>query len=129
METKTIATVVIALIIGLGGGYLIADNRQPEANEHMMGGGYVGHDSTTYSGMSSAMNSMMRALDGKTGDEFDKAFLSGMIAHHQGAVAMAELALKDAKHQEIKDLAQKIITTQTAEITQMQGWEKTWYGQ
>jgi uncharacterized protein (DUF305 family) len=78
--------------------------------------------------MGMAMSGMMMGLDGKTGDMFDQAFLSGMIVHHQGAVAMAEAALKNAKHQEIKDLAEKIITAQQGEIAQMQAWQKAWYG-
>jgi len=52
-----------------------------------------------------------------------------MILHHQGAVAMAEAALKNAKHQEIKDLAKAIITAQNAEIQRMQEWQASWYGQ
>lgn len=31
-------------------------------------------------------------LVGKTGDEFDQAFTSEMIEHHQGAIEMADLA-------------------------------------
>jgi uncharacterized protein (DUF305 family) len=79
-------------------------------------------------GMGGAMDDMMAGLQGKTGDEFDKEFLSEMIVHHQGAVSMAQAALQSAKHQEIKDMAQKIISAQTSEITQMQTWEKSWYG-
>jgi uncharacterized protein (DUF305 family) len=78
--------------------------------------------------MGMAMSGMVMGLDGKSGDLFDQAFLSGMIVHHQGAVAMAEAALKNAKRPEIKDLAQKIITAQEAEIAQMQAWQQTWYG-
>jgi uncharacterized protein (DUF305 family) len=51
-----------------------------------------------------------------------------MIVHHQGAVVMAQEALKNAKHQEIKDLAQNIITAQNKEIAEMQAWQVAWYG-
>lgn len=81
------------------------------------------------SGMQAEMDGMMQALDGKTADAFDQAFLDEMIVHHKGAVAMAEAALKNAKHQEIKDLAQAIISAQNSEIQKMQDWRKTWYGQ
>lgn len=79
-------------------------------------------------GMQVEMDGMMQALDGKTGDAFDEAFLKEMVVHHQGAVAMAEAALKSAKHQEIKDLAQAIISAQNSEIREMQNWQASWYG-
>jgi uncharacterized protein (DUF305 family) len=53
-------------------------------------------------------------------------FLANMIAHHQGAVDMANLALTNASHQEVKDLAKAIVSTQTTEITDMTAWQKAW---
>ncbi len=73
------------------------------------------------------MTDMNAALHGKTGDDFDKAFLSEMIIHHEGAVSMAEAALENAKHQEIKDLASAIISAQNKEIAEMRDWQKNWY--
>lgn len=79
--------------------------------------------------MQGEMDAMMAGLAGKTGDDFDKAFLSEMIMHHEGAVYMAEAALQSAKHEEIKNMARAIISAQTSEINQMKGWQKMWYGQ
>ena len=123
---NTIAIGLAALIIGLGGGYLIAKDRQPAPAPaaHMMPDGTAMQNG----GMGSAMDSMTAGLQGKTGDEFDRAFLSEMITHHQGAVQMAQAALTSAEHQEIKDMAQAIISAQTAEIQQMQQWQEDWYG-
>jgi uncharacterized protein (DUF305 family) len=59
--------------------------------------------------------------------EFDLAFIDLMIVHHQGAISMATIALERAEHQEIKDLAQQIISSQSAEIAQMQAWRDAWY--
>jgi hypothetical protein len=50
-----------------------------------------------------------------------------MIAHHKGAVAMANDALKQAQRPEIKQLAEAIIQAQEAEIKQMQDWRGVWY--
>ena len=80
-------------------------------------------------GMQGEMDAMMSALEGKTGDEFDTIFLSEMIMHHEGAVEMAEAALESARHEEIKTMANAIISAQTTEIKQMQDWQKAWYGQ
>lgn len=73
-----------------------------------------------------SMTQMTAHLQGKTGDEFDKAFLEMMIPHHQGAVEMAELARTHAKHDEIKTLANAIMTSQLKEISDMYAWQKAW---
>ncbi len=83
--------------------------------------------STDHDSMTSAMHGMTSSLEGKTGDSFDKAFIDEMIVHHEGAVAMAESALTNAKHQEIKDMARAIISAQTSEISQMREWKENWY--
>lgn len=72
------------------------------------------------------MSSMVDDLNGKTGDELDMTFLSGMIEHHQGAVDMANHVKDKAKHDEIKQMANDIISTQTKEIEQMKQWQKQW---
>lgn len=58
----------------------------------------------------------------------DRHFIVMMIPHHEGAVAMADLALSRAKHPEIKKLAAAIKTSQTQEIQEMRTWYKQWYG-
>lgn len=50
----------------------------------------------------------------------DAMFVAGMIPHHQSAIDMAELALKNAKHDEIKQLSENIIESQQAEIEQLE---------
>ncbi|MCE9644127.1 DUF305 domain-containing protein [Candidatus Parcubacteria bacterium] len=114
---STLITGIIALIIGFGGGYLVADNTAP-ATSHVMPDG---------SSMADAMAGMTSELEGKTGDDFDKAFIQEMIVHHEGAVAMALQALQQAKHSEIKAMAQDIIDAQTREITTMREWLWSWY--
>jgi uncharacterized protein (DUF305 family) len=78
--------------------------------------------------MSQSMKGMMHGISEKSGDDFDKAFISEMIVHHQGAVEMAKDALIKAKHQEIKDLAKNIIEAQEKEINTMNNWASLWYG-
>src|SRR3990167_10910673 len=72
------------------------------------------------------MQDMVEALKGKTGDEFDDTFIELMIEHHQGAIDMANLVGANAKHQEVRDLADDIISAQTQEIEMMQKWQKDW---
>lgn len=72
------------------------------------------------------MSQMTDRLKNLEGDEFDKAFIIDMIAHHQAAVDMAKLADSRAKHQEIKDLSNDIISAQEKEITAMRQWQVDW---
>lgn len=72
------------------------------------------------------MGDMVGMLEGKTGDDFDRAFIEGMIPHHQGAIDMAELALENAGHSEIRDMARAIISAQESEINQMHEWQRAW---
>jgi uncharacterized protein (DUF305 family) len=76
------------------------------------------------------IKSMMMSMDlGAADEQFDLRFLNAMIPHHEGAVVMAQDALKKSKRPEIKKLAQEILTSQNAEIKQMQQWKQAWYKQ
>lgn len=58
---------------------------------------------------------------------FDAAFIDSMVAHHNGAVAMAQALLENTERPELLAMADAVITTQSAEIEQMQGWRAAWY--
>jgi len=58
------------------------------------------------------------ALKKLTGAEFDIRFLELMIGHHEGAIEMAQ-DIKGNKNSEVKTLSDAIISSQTAEITEM----------
>jgi uncharacterized protein (DUF305 family) len=51
-----------------------------------------------------------------------------MIPHHDGAIAMADLALTRAQRPEIKALAGSIKASQTEENAQMRTWYRQWFG-
>jgi uncharacterized protein (DUF305 family) len=72
------------------------------------------------------MNQMTGSLKSKQGDEFDKAFITAMIAHHEDAVEMARLSASSAKHTEIKKLSNDIIAAQEKEIRSMRRWQMDW---
>ncbi len=81
--------------------------------------------------MSDEMQSGMR-MDGDLGkadDEFDLRFINGMIPHHDGALVMAQQALKNSDRPEIQQLSNDILRTQEAEIDLMKQWKKDWYSQ
>ena len=80
--------------------------------------------------MDSAVSGMMSEQDMTTlsktsGPAFDRAWLTGMTAHHQGAVAMAQAELKTGRNADAMQVARDVMSSQTAEITRMQGMLKS----
>ena len=76
--------------------------------------------------MAGDMVEMQNKLKDLTGEAYDKEFLKQMILHHEQAVEMSKYAEKNAKRQEIKNVANNIIKAQRAEIKQMKQWQKDW---
>lgn len=60
------------------------------------------------------------------GEEYDKAFIVDMLAHHEGAVNMAEAALAATERPEIRALSTAIIDAQSKEIAKMRTWQQEW---
>jgi uncharacterized protein (DUF305 family) len=67
------------------------------------------------------LNSMMD-------QNIDRHFIEEMLPHHEGAIAMAELALEQSKRPEILSLANGIIDAQERENKQMRKWYDDWFG-
>lgn len=84
----------------------------------------VDDDHTGHSMGSGAMGGMMsenemEAMEKTRGAQFDSLWLEGMIAHHRGAIAMANDELASGINPESRELATEIKNSQQAEITQM----------
>jgi uncharacterized protein (DUF305 family) len=80
-----------------------------------------GQNPSPSTGMGGGMMSQadMDALRDADGDDAARLFLTGMITHHQGAIAMAKQELADGQNPDAKQLAQNIIDAQQAEIATM----------
>ncbi len=61
----------------------------------------------------------MSDLGAATGGTFDQMWLESMIAHHEGAVQMADTEIADGKDPDAIALAKSIKAAQTAEIATM----------
>ena len=74
--------------------------------------------SMDHSSMMDGMLSLeeMDTLGQLKGAEFDKAWAKGMIAHHEGAIAMANDVLANGKNSEILALANAVVSGQSTEI-------------
>ena len=66
-----------------------------------------------------ANTAMHRAMDVPFTGNADRDFVAGMIPHHEGAVEMARIILRHGRDPEVKRLAEAIIASQQAEISQM----------
>ena len=76
------------------------------AGGHGMGDGMMGDDD-------------LKTLDGAQGTEAAKLFLTQMIAHHEGAVMMANTEISHGKNPDAIRLSKSIVTSQEAEIQEM----------
>lgn len=112
---------VLLLLIGMMGYiiFLLSNNSNAQPNFQNMNGGMMGSGLMNTEMMDSGM--MQATIE----NEHD--FLVHMIAHHEEAVASATVLKANTDRAEMKQFADTIITTQTAEIDQMKSWLDSWY--
>jgi uncharacterized protein (DUF305 family) len=78
-----------------------------------------GHDMPAMQGMMSDAD--MTALKDAQGVDASKLFLTQMVAHHEGAITMAQTEIKDGQYPAAIEMAKAIVTTQQQEIDTMKG--------
>lgn len=76
--------------------------------------------SKAYMGAMNMMNAPM--MEGAQNANPDTAFVLAMIAHHEGAIAMAKAVLQHGADADVKTWANEIIAAQDAEIAKMRDW-------
>ncbi len=95
--------IAVAFIIGLGAGYLFT----PEYRLAM-------YDKSS--------------MDlGPADRGFDRRYLNAMIAHHRGAMLLAEQAQKITTRTEVASLAAQILQEEPQAIDELYAWKKAWY--
>ena len=100
-------------------GFLSAWGAEVSPSNSMDG---MGHGSTpSTSGMGGMVSpAQMEQLRNATGTQFDEMFLTMMIEHHRSAVSAAQQEIEQGSNPDAKQLAEKIVADQTAEISRMQ---------
>lgn len=68
------------------------------------------------------MISMPAMHEGMMNEDADVAFACGMIAHHQGAIDMAQVLIEHGQDPQMLALAEAIIAAQVAEMEEMSTW-------
>jgi uncharacterized protein (DUF305 family) len=89
--------------------------------ESMMGAmqGMQPHHREMMKGMMQTHDPMMQ---GMMAEDPDLAFACAMIPHHEAAISMAEVELKNGDAGPMKEMAQKIIDAQKQEIAELRQW-------
>ncbi|MCS0656528.1 DUF305 domain-containing protein [Massilia terrae] len=101
---------------------------QPAAHQHGQGSAtpatFVASSAKPYDQLANeAMAIMDRGMRSAPMDGVpDHDFVAMMVPHHQGAIDMAKAILVHSKDQELRNLAQGIITEQQNEINVMRAW-------
>jgi uncharacterized protein (DUF305 family) len=103
----TLSLTIVALVIGVIGGYALSGNTPSSASKLSM----QGEEKT-----------MPESVDAYS----DQQFLRDMIMHHQDAVEMSNRVLVHTSRKAVRDLATDIIDAQTREINQMELWLQEW---
>lgn len=82
--------------------------------------GPAGAGNAAFAASETAMHDKMTAA---SGDTLDEAYVAKMIAHHEGAVEMARVALAQSQDPEIRRMAQGVVDAQTREIAELRAWK------
>lgn len=94
-----------------------------DVQDDALGGGHGGahggggHEGGLHPGM--ATPEQVAALGAATGPAFDRMFLDLMIAHHEGALAMADAVRAGGTDVLVSQMADDVTATQSAEIGRM----------
>jgi uncharacterized protein (DUF305 family) len=92
------------------------------------GHGQMDHGQMGHGSMGMGSGGMARQMVMENGEYSDRRFIDAMVPHHQGAIAMAEVALKNAQHEEIIQLSRNIISSQQAEIEELKSIKQEEFG-
>lgn len=110
--------VVAAVLLSTAAGSAFA--QQPQMN---MGSAEAGNMPPYARENKEAMDRMQGPMmDAMKAPDEDRAFVQGMIPHHQGAVDMARVALKYAKDPQVRKWSRRTIREQGKEKVEFEAW-------
>jgi uncharacterized protein (DUF305 family) len=124
LELMLAATLVLTACGGAGGG----QQGSGSGGHGMAENGGMDHDQMGHGSMGMGSGGMAKQMVTKNGEYSDEAFIDAMVPHHQGAIAMAKVALKNAEHEQIKELSRNILASQQAEIEELKAIKKEEFG-
>ena len=120
------AAFILTACGGSGGRQQGSDSGDDEHGTAKKGG--MHHDQMGHGSMGMGTGGMARQMIVQNGKYSDRRFIDAMVPHHQGAIAMAQVALKNAEHEQIKELSRNIVSTQQAEIEELKSIKNEKFG-
>ena len=123
-----LAVALILVACGGAGGGQQGNGSADEQGEKTGGMAGMDHSQMDHGSMGMGSGGMAREMVMEDGKYSDRAFIDAMVPHHQGAVEMAEVALKNAEHEEIIELSRNIISSQQAEIEELKSIKQEEFG-
>jgi uncharacterized protein (DUF305 family) len=122
-----LATLILTACGGIDGGQQ-GSGSGGHGGHGMAKHGGMDHDQMGHGSMDMGSGGMAKQMVMHNGKFSEKAFIDAMVPHHQGAVAMAQVALENAEHEEFKELSRNIVSTQQDEIEELKSIKKEEFG-
>jgi uncharacterized protein (DUF305 family) len=118
----------VAFLLSACGGAGGAQQGDESGGHGSMDHGSMDHGQMGHGSMGMGSKGMARQMVLQNVKYSDERFIDAMVPHHQGAIEMAEVALDNAEHEEIKELSQSIVSTQQAEIEELKSIKQEEFG-
>jgi uncharacterized protein (DUF305 family) len=126
MKNLTAYGIFLTLLIVAGG--LACQTQQPSLGANNSSAvDHSAHDMSNMNGHDISNMGHDTSAPGAAEQPYDLQFIDSMMHHHEGAIQMAEMALRKTEREELKKFAQKIIDDQKKENARMKTWRDQWY--
>lgn len=127
-KTTTILAVIAALSIGAATASAQSNQGSTKGMDHSAMPGMKGmkgdHNMMAMDDYMAAMKKMDQAMMSAKGSTPDVTFARKMMAHHQGAIDMAQIQLRHGSDADAKKIAQKTLDENTKSKAELEAWLK-----
>lgn len=131
-KTTTLLAAIAALALSVTTASAQSSQGAMKGMDHSAMGGMKGmkgmkgdHNMMAMNEYMTAMKKMDQAMMNAKGSTPDVTFARKMIAHHQGAIDMAQIELRHGSDADAKKIAQKTIDENTKGTSELEAWLKS----